>query len=150
MDLILWRHAEARDGFPDASRELTEKGLKQSQKIARWLKPRLPTNTRIVVSPAKRTQQTVQALTFEFETLDQVGTGAMPHAVLTAINWPYDDNTTIVVGHQPTLGKIASFLLYGDDAGLSVRKGSIWWFGCRHRNGQENIVLRAVLTPEVI
>ncbi|MGG7054545.1 SixA phosphatase family protein [Nitrosomonas sp. ANs5] len=150
MDLILWRHAEAKDGFPDASRELTEKGLKQAQKVAQWLKPRLPTNTRIVVSPAKRTQQTALALANEFETLDQVGTSARPQSVLTAVNWPYDDNTTIVIGHQPTLGEIASLLLYGDDVGLSIRKGSIWWFGCRYRNGQENIVLRAALAPEII
>ena len=26
MDLLLWRHAEAEDGFPDLKRELTARG----------------------------------------------------------------------------------------------------------------------------
>jgi len=29
MELILWRHAEAEDSFPDAGRKLTAKGLVQ-------------------------------------------------------------------------------------------------------------------------
>ncbi len=149
MDLILWRHAEAEDGFPDASRKLTEKGLKQVQKIARWLGPRLPKNTRIVVSPAKRTQQTVAALTDKFETVDQVGTSATPHTVLSAVNWPDDDGMVLVVGHQPTLGKIASLLLQGDETGFSIRKGSIWWFSGKPRD-ERNVILRAVITPEIL
>ena len=40
MELILWRHAEAEDGSPDAARKLTAKGEKQAQKLARWLKER--------------------------------------------------------------------------------------------------------------
>lgn len=27
MELILWRHAEAEEGFPDMARQLTGKGL---------------------------------------------------------------------------------------------------------------------------
>ena len=42
MDLILWRHAEAEDGVPDAKRKLTPRGRKQAKQIARWLKQRLP------------------------------------------------------------------------------------------------------------
>ena len=73
MDLILWRHAEAEDGTADAGRKLTDKGLKQAQQMAAWLAPRLPQNTRILVSPATRTQQTAAALDREFETVKEVG-----------------------------------------------------------------------------
>ena len=62
MDLILWRHAEAEDGSPDAKRKLTARGRKQAKQIARWLKPRLPADARIVVSPALRAVQTAEAL----------------------------------------------------------------------------------------
>ena len=150
MDLILWRHAEAEDGFPDASRELTEKGLKQAQKMARWLEPRLPGSTRVVVSPAKRTRQKAIALTAGFETVDQVGTSATPHTVLSAVDWPNTEGTVVVVGHQPTLGKIVSLLLHGDETGFSVRKGSIWWFSHRQKEEQESVILRAVITPEIL
>jgi phosphohistidine phosphatase, SixA len=42
MELILWRHAEAEDGSPDLERELTGKGHKQAEKMAAFLRPRLP------------------------------------------------------------------------------------------------------------
>lgn len=150
MDLILWRHAEAEDGIPDATRKLTEKGLKQAQKMARWLEPKLPKDTRIIVSPATRTQQTVSALTHHFETSEQVGASATPHRVLNTIAWPEAEGTVLVVGHQPTLGKIASLLLKGDESGFSVRKGSIWWFSSKQKDERESIILRAVMTPEIL
>ncbi|BBL35677.1 hypothetical protein Nstercoris_01952 [Nitrosomonas stercoris] len=149
MDLILWRHAEAEDLLPDAARALTAKGQKQAQKVAQWLKPRLPQDVRIIVSPAKRTQQTALALTTHFEISEQVGTGTTPYKVLNSIAWPEAEETVLIVGHQPTLGKIASLLLTGNDGGVSVRKGSIWWFSHKQKNDQENITLRAVMTPEI-
>ena len=68
MELILWRHAEAADGLPDASRALTAKGLKQAEKMAAWLKARLPDDVHLLVSPAKRAQQTAAAFTKDFTT----------------------------------------------------------------------------------
>ena len=62
MDLILWRHAEAEDGSPDAKRKLTPRGRKQAKQVARWLKQRLPADARILVSPAIRAMQTAEAL----------------------------------------------------------------------------------------
>ena len=41
MELILWRHAEARDGTPDSTRELTGKGMRQAKSMAEWLDSRL-------------------------------------------------------------------------------------------------------------
>jgi len=150
LDLILWRHAEAEDRIPDTARELTEKGLKQAQKMAQWLEPRLPQDVHIMVSPAKRTLQTASVLTTRFETSEQVGTSATPYKVLNAIAWPETEGTVLVVGHQPTLGKIASLLLRGDETGFSVRKGSIWWFSHKQKGERESIILRAVITPDIL
>lgn len=152
MDLILWRHAEAEDGFPDDERKLTKKGLKQAQKMAQWLRPRIPGNTRIIVSPTKRTLQTAAALvtdTDEYEILPQVGPGATADSIIRTVNWPYEENTVLVVGHQPTLGQISSLLYIGDDAGFSVKKGSVWWFSYKDGNDRGNTILRAVMTPEM-
>ena len=33
MELILWRHAEAEDGFPDEERALTPQGIAQAEKM---------------------------------------------------------------------------------------------------------------------
>ena len=65
MDLILWRHADAEitsEGEDDLSRQLTVKGEKQAVRIATWLDRHLPKGVRILVSPARRTEQTAKAL----------------------------------------------------------------------------------------
>ncbi|MEP7073702.1 MAG: histidine phosphatase family protein, partial [Nitrosospira sp.] len=103
MELILWRHAEAEDGVPDSARKLTDKGLKQAQVMAEWLKPRLPKNTRIIVSPTKRTQQTAAALGDDYETAKEIGTSASAKSILAAAGWPDAKGAVVVVGHQPTL-----------------------------------------------
>lgn len=150
MELILWRHAEAEDGFPDAARKLTEKGLKQAHNIAQWLEPRLPKNTRIMVSPAKRTQQTALALSSNFETTQEVGTSTTADRVLAAANWPYEEGAILVVGHQPTLGNIAASLICQNRAGFSFKKGAIWWFSYKQHADTGNIILRAVISPDIV
>ena len=88
MDLLLWRHAEAADGSPDATRPLTTKGLKQAQRIAHWLDEHAPGDLRILVSPALRTQQTVLAWTKRFEITEEVGTDCDAPQLLAATGWP--------------------------------------------------------------
>lgn len=150
MDLILWRHAEAEDGTPDAKRRLTERGRKQAKQVARWLAKRLPAEARILASPAARAVQTAEALGRPFEELAKLGTGASAASLLGAVGWPHAGGTIVVVGHQPTLGRAAALLLTGDAADWSVRKGALWWFTRRLRNGAEETVLRAVIAPDLV
>jgi phosphohistidine phosphatase len=150
MDLILWRHAEAEDGTPDAKRRLTERGRKQAKQVARWLAKRLPAEARILASPAVRTVQTAEALERPFDQLAKLGTGASAASLLGAVGWPHAGGTVIVIGHQPTLGRAAAQLLTGDAADWSVRKGALWWFTRRVRNGTEETVLRAVIAPDLV
>lgn len=152
MDLLLWRHAEAEDGFPDAQRELTPRGVKQAKRMARWLRKRLPENVRILVSPTARTLQTAQALNLPFETTDAVGTGASAKQLLAAVGWPDGngdpDSTVLVVGHQPTLGEVAAVLLTGREADWTIKKGAVWWFRSGLRGSRRQTALLAVMTPE--
>ena len=65
MDLILWRHAEAEEGgvgMDDLQRALTPRGEKQAVRMAAWLVRQLPEGLRVLCSPARRTEQTAQAL----------------------------------------------------------------------------------------
>ena len=150
MELILWRHAEAEDGSPDIARELTEKGYRQAEKMAAFLKKRLPDNTRILASPAKRTQQTVLALTQYYETEPEVGTGAPPRALLDAAGWPDGEGCVLIVGHQPSLGQTAALLLGEPSACFSVKKGAVWWLSRREREGDYQTNLRLVIAPEFL
>jgi phosphohistidine phosphatase len=149
MDLILWRHAEAEDGSPDSERALTAKGEKQAQRMAKWLRARLPGSALILASPARRTQQTVRALTDEFKTADAVGLAASAESVLAAAGWPARNGCVVVVGHQPTLGETAALALTGAKAAWSVKKGAIVWLESRADRGGA-VLLRAALTADLI
>ena len=150
MDLILWRHAEAVDGMPDMARKLSAKGEKQAREMAQWLRPRLPKRTRIIVSPAQRTLQTVKALSEDFEILRELSPGASPTAILAAAQWPDQSGAVLVVGHQPTLGMLAATLIAGEPIPWSVRKGGVWWLSHRVRGEQPQVVLRAVVSPDLL
>lgn len=150
MDLILWRHAEAEPGEPDLGRRLTSKGLKQAERMAEWLEHRLPETTRIIVSPADRTQQTALALGRKFKTSDDVAPGASTASVLAAAGWPDAREPVLVVGHQPTLGEVAAFLLSGEEAAWSIRKGAVWWFSNRTRLGQSGVLLKVAIGPDLV
>jgi len=150
MDLILWRHAEAEPGDPDLGRRLTSKGLKQAERMAAWLEPRLPDTTRILVSPAARSQQTALALGRKFKVVDEIAPGASAAALLAAAGWPDGRETVLVVGHQPTLGEVAATLLTGDAAGWSLRKGAVWWLSNRNRDGDSAVVLKLAIGPDLV
>ena len=145
MDLILWRHAEAEDGSPDAARKLTKHGRDQARRVAAWLKPRLPKRCEILVSPAARTQETASALGLRFETAVEVGTGADAAGVIAATGWPQRAKPVLVVGHQPTLGRVAATLLSGEEADWQFAKGSVWWL--RYVEGETR--LYAVIHPKL-
>jgi phosphohistidine phosphatase len=151
MELILWRHADAEEGSPDNQRKLTGKGLQQASMMAEWLRPRLPQDTRILVSPATRTQQTATALASDFETIPEIGPGASAESVLRASGWPHENGTVILVGHQPTLGEVGAFLMSGKPTGWIVQKGAIWWFSLKSKGGSvPQVLLQAVVSPELL
>jgi len=154
MNLILWRHAEAEDAATplrsaDLQRELTQRGHKQAEKMAAWLRPRLPEGTLILASPAVRTQQTARALTEDFRTLPELAPGADVSTILAALDWPSSTNL-LLVGHQPWVGRLASLLIAGTEMDWSVKKAAIWWLSRRVREDEAQTVLRAVVNPDLV
>lgn len=153
MDLILWRHAEAEEGgagMPDSKRRLTARGEKQAHDMAKWLRSQLPKRTKILVSPAVRTQQTAHTLALPFEVEPKIAVGADVADLISAVDWPAQSGAILLVGHQPSLGRLAALLLSGAEADWSVKKGGVWWFARRNREGQDQTVLRAVMNPEML
>jgi phosphohistidine phosphatase len=155
MDLILWRHAEARealDGEPDLQRPLTPRGLKQADRMAEWLNRFLPESTRILVSPSLRTRQTADALDRKYRVTEALAPEAGVTQLLTAVRWPDAREPVLVVGHQPALGQVAACLMSGADAvqdpAWAVRKGAAWWLRHRQRAGVPEVVLVSVRSPE--
>ena len=149
MDLILWRHAEAEDGADDLARELTSKGRKQADRIAAWLRERLPSDFLLIASPALRAQQTAQALGAP-KTVSDLAPGAAVSAVLEAARWPEYEGTVVLVGHQPVLGQTAAYLVTSSKRGLGIRKGGLWWLSRCLRDESEQVVVRAVMSPDLL
>ena len=105
----------------------------------------LPQEARIMMSPALRTMQTAQALGRTCEEVAALAPGAPVDAILTATGWPDADGCVVAVGHQPTLGQVAVRLLTGQGGDIAFRKGGIWWFQSRMRQGELQVILKAVV-----
>jgi phosphohistidine phosphatase len=149
MQLILWRHAEADTGSPDIERALTAAGIEQARRVAQWLKPRLPDDARILVSPARRTQQTAAQFKARFKTVEAIGPGASVTAVLAAAGAPAEGHTTLIVGHQPTLGEVAAWLMTGKALPWKLKKGGLIWLTWRGPEGRGRARLVAAITPDL-
>ena len=150
MDLILWRHAEAEEGANDLARELTPKGHKQAARVAEWMLQRLPARFTLVSSPAARAQQTAQALGIPVKTAKDIAPGAAVSAIIKASGWPDAKGTVVLVGHQPDLGHAAAFLVASTQGGVSIKKGGLWWLTNRVRGEEAQVVVRAVVSPDLL
>jgi phosphohistidine phosphatase len=149
MDLIVWRHAEAEDGAPDLERKLTAKGRKQAERVAQWLMQRLPARFVLLSSPAVRAQQTAEALGVPIRTDPTLAPGATPAAIVKASGWPDNKGAVVVVGHQPDLGRVLAELL-GARSGFGLKKGGLWWLSNRVREEKDQVVVRAVVSPDLL
>jgi phosphohistidine phosphatase len=150
MELILWRHAEAEDSTPkgDLARELTKKGRRQAEQMAEWLRPRLEGEWRVLASPAARALQTVAPLGLGYEVRPALDPFHSAADLLREVAWP-DGDRVIAVGHNPTFGEAAAQLMGGDDSEVNFRKGAVWWFATRERDGHTETLLKVVMTPEM-
>jgi phosphohistidine phosphatase len=157
MDLILWRHAEAEDWLAgdtqagqDLDRSLTQRGEKQAARMGIWLDRQLPEGTRILVSPARRCEQTALALGRKYKVRAELAPGVTSAKLLELVQWPQAKSPILVIGHQPTLGQTIAQLLGLQEAECAVKKGALWWLRNRDRDGQSQTVVVTVQSPEVL
>ncbi len=162
MDLILWRHAEAEElaeGVDDPARGLTHKGERHARRVADWLNQVLPHSAKVLVSPALRARQTADALERKYKLVDALAPEGTVEGLLAAVRWPDAREPVLVVGHQPTLGLAAAYLMTGarlaghgadDLLPWSIRKGGVWWLRHRPREDRGEVVLVAVRSPELV
>jgi phosphohistidine phosphatase len=152
-DIILWRHADAEPGLPDLQRALTRKGEKQARRVARWLDDRLPPTALVCASPARRAQQTAQALVQlkprEFATVEAFAPSTRLEVALAALRALDRTRTVVVVGHQPTLGELVARLLDADDVDWPIKKGALVWLTEKDTEAGPEVVVRAAISPDL-
>jgi phosphohistidine phosphatase len=157
MELILWRHAEAEPHKPDELaaqlgdqlRVLTPKGARHASRVGAWLDRQLPSQCRILSSPATRCVQTAEALGRKFQTLEALNTGSTPEAILDASGWPNARQPVVIVGHQPLLGQVAALIFTGSVHDWKIRKASVLWIAHKGESDPAPFV-RLAVGPDIV
>jgi len=145
MDLILWRHADAEDGAPDLERRLTKRGRKQAERVAQWLRVRLPDDYELISSPAARARETAEALAKKVRIDNSLAPGAAPAAYISTSGWPRGERAIVVVGHQPDLGALLAQLVAGRQSDWRLQKGALWWL-----EAGDPPLVKAVVSPDLL
>jgi len=145
MDLILWRHADAEDGAVDLERRLTKKGREHAERIAQWLRARLPGDYELVSSPAARAKETAEALTTKMRIENSLAPGAAAASYAKAAGWPHGERMVVVVGHQPDIGRALALLVARRESDWRLEKGALWWL-----EAGEPPLVKAVVSPDLL
>ena len=115
-ELILLRHAKSDwkdDSHSDFERPISEKGKKQARKAANWLSHHELNPDLILISPAKRAQQTFKRLckdcTTRFETIDSLYMAELD-TLKNILAEHQDASRVMIIGHNPGLECLIRFL----------------------------------------
>ena len=122
--LLLLRHAKtepAAPGHEDRTRVLVERGRKDAAKIGAYVETHALVTDRVMLSPAKRVQETWKHMASALKrapgatTTEQIY-AATPHDVLAVIlSTPASAHSLLIVGHNPALQDVALMLIASGD-----------------------------------
>jgi phosphohistidine phosphatase len=137
MFLYLVRHAIAGNPDPaqwpdDRDRPLTPAGEKKFRQVAAGLAELVPTVDVVLSSPLLRAWQTAVILQKksgwpEPQRFDALEPGTPPSDVVAALQPHASAQSVALVGHEPSLHELASYLLTGDPSTvrMDIRKGGV-------------------------
>ena len=114
--LLLVRHAKAVDGSVDADRPLTTRGEHRAAAIGVWLDQAASVPDLVLVSPARRAAQTWELASAPLTSgrppvIDARIYDNTVESLLEVIRETPDDVRTVaVVGHNPSIGELATVL----------------------------------------
>ncbi len=135
MQIYIIRHAiaELREnwGQSDEERPLTEEGRKKMERIARGLRNMKVTFSHLYSSPLVRAQQTAEIvgkkITVQtFAQTDLLVPEADPARLLPFLNEHEEEAALALVGHEPHVSSLLSFLLAGKPGSfVYFKKGGV-------------------------
>lgn len=118
MVLYLVQHAEAKSKDEDPARDLTEKGRRDAEHMARYLKRLQVRVSRIYHSGKTRAQSTAEILAGQVQPIAGVaeapGLAPLDDPEIWAARIAGLEEDILLVGHLPHLGKLATLLMGGD------------------------------------
>ncbi len=137
MDLYLVRHGVAYDAdaarWPDdRDRPLTPDGEKRFRRAARGLAQLVDRVDVVLSSPFARAWRTAELLNAEAQwpgpaVCDALGAGGSPAGVLQVLQSHANAQAVALVGHEPSMSELVSYLLTADTthAQVEFRKGGV-------------------------
>jgi phosphohistidine phosphatase len=136
MQLVVIRHAIAQEreefaptGRDDSLRPLTDKGRSKMKQAAAGLRELVPEISVLAASPFTRAQQTAQIVADEYKGLRVITTSALePDSEFEEFaEWlrTRRGDTVAVVGHEPHLGTLVTWLMTGiEESRVPLKKGA--------------------------
>jgi phosphohistidine phosphatase len=159
MNLYIVRHAIAVErGTPgyedDSQRPLTDEGSKKMKKIARGLH-RLGIGLDVILtSPYVRARDTAKILAERFDMIDKIffSENLIPpgnfEALVFELHEKYDLANVALVGHEPMLSSLISWLMTGDmQARVTLKKGGVACLSSDSLYQDGRATLEWLLTP---
>ncbi|MEA3207685.1 MAG: phosphohistidine phosphatase [Chthoniobacter sp.] len=131
MLLYLLRHADADTAAEsDDARCLSEKGLAQAKKVARFCEAHVLQMSLVLSSPVRRAHETaliVSAhLRSELLVAPWLSCGLQPEHALKELRAFHARDSLMIVGHEPDFSRLAAHLLgLPGERGIMVRKASL-------------------------
>jgi phosphohistidine phosphatase len=158
MQLLIVRHAiaEERETWAprdDSLRPLTADGKKKMKESAKGLCALVPKLDLLATSPLTRAKQTAQILAKVYEkpeptVTDVLSPGQRPAAVVAWLRTQSAHKIVAVVGHEPGLGSLASWLAAGSERSfLDLGKGGACLIDLAERIEAGEAMLAWVLRP---
>jgi phosphohistidine phosphatase len=134
--LYLMRHgiaAEPARGTDDADRALTDEGVRKTTQVAIGLKRLGVELDGILSSPLRRAEETARLVadvvspTLAVELYPPLSAGATAQDILKGLRPARRETRLLLVGHQPDLGDLASYLMTGSAslAPLPFKKAAV-------------------------
>ena len=135
MEIYFLRHGDAADAPPggsDAERELTEKGHRQSAKVAAWLSANKMGFDYIICSTRTRARQTAEpvaeALGMQIITDGRLSGGQLTVAALAELIEEFGaPERVLLVGHEPDFSDMVEELTGG---AIDMKKGALAAVSC--------------------
>lgn len=119
-ELILLRHAHAESpvaGQDDADRPLSPEGRAEAEAAGRWLKEHGHAPGRVLVSPSRRTRETLEqvlsVLGYVEQREDRRIYEATPGTLMQVADEHREVSRVMLVGHNPGLEQLAALLASG-------------------------------------
>ena len=162
MNLYIVRHAIAvQRGTPgyddDSQRPLTDAGRKKMKKIVKGLYGLDLGFDAILTSPYVRARDTAKILAKGFEMKNQVAfsDNLIPpgnfEKLIQEIHEKYDVNSLALVGHEPMLSGLISWLTTGNtDMRLTLKKGGVAYLSTDNLYQDGRATLEWLLTPALL